>query len=186
MDKERAKKEQKLIKKIKKDKNHFSALYDDYFPLVLGYFKRRVKGHQLAEDLSSEVFEKVFRAIDDFKWQGVSLSAWIFRIARNLLTDYYRKKSKVADIVSLTELEDIVKDPEMSVVGDAIADEESKALYDALREFREEDQYLIYYKFFEELSNKEISQLTGLAESNVGTRLYRIRNKLRNILKHIE
>jgi RNA polymerase sigma factor (sigma-70 family) len=184
--KSKVNKEKELVKKIKEDKKYFSDLYNEYYPLVLGYFRRRVSGIQTSEDLSSEVFEKVLKAIDDYKWQGVTLSAWIFKIARNLLTDYYRKKGSTGGAVSLTEVEDIVRDPEISVISDAIADEEERALYDALREFREEDQYLIYYKFFEELSNKEIAQLTGLAESNVGTRLYRIRNKLKSFLKNIQ
>lgn len=182
-DKKEAQKEQELIKSIKKNKKNFSVLFDRYYKLVLNYLKKRINNKSLSEDLASEVFEKAFRAIDDFKWQGVSLSAWIFRIARNLLTDYYRKVGKYGEEVSLTEIENFFEDSDVSLYADVIKDEEAAMLYDAIREFREEDQFLIYYKFFEDLTNKEISKITGLEESNVGTRLYRIRKKLRSILK---
>jgi len=144
--------------------------------------KKRMHSHAQSEDLASEVFEKAYKAIDDFRWQGISLSAWIFRIARNLLTDYYRKTGKDGRSISLTEIEDLFEDEEVSLFSDYARSEEDLALYDALREFNELDQHLIYYKFFEDLSNKEIASLTGLAESNVGTRLYRIRGKLKMIL----
>lgn len=182
-DKSASQKEQELIKKIQKDKKHFGKIYEEYFRMVVNYFRKRMNNKALSEDLASEVFEKAYRAVDDFKWQGVSLSAWIFRIARNLLTDYYRKVGKVGETVSLAEIGDFFEDNTVSLHLDLVQDEEEMALYNAIREFREEDQFLIYYKFFEDLSNKEIATITGLNESNVGTRLYRIRNKLREILK---
>lgn len=175
-------KERDFIKLIKKDKKNFEKVYEEYYQIVVHYLRKRINNKSLSEDLASEVFEKAFRAIDDFKWQGVSLSAWIFRIARNLLTDYYRKVGRFGESVSLTEIEDLFEDEEVSLHADLVKSEEELILYDAIREFREEDQFLIYYKFFEDLSNKEIAKITGLAETNVGTRLYRIRKKLRNIL----
>ncbi|MBN2015859.1 RNA polymerase sigma factor [Candidatus Dojkabacteria bacterium] len=176
-------KEKELISLIKKDKKAFEKVYSLYYKKVLNYIRSRVNEKSVAEDLASEVFEKAFKAIEDFKWQGISLSAWIFRIARNLLTDYYRKVGRVGETVSLSEIEDLFEDPGAKVYLDFIKGEEEIALYDAIREFPEKDQYLIYYKFFEGFSNKEIAKITGLAESNVGTRLYRIRGKLRQILK---
>jgi len=63
-----------------------------------------------------------------------------------------------------------------------MADDEEKALYDALRELGSNDQYLIYYKFFEGLSNKDIADITGMTETNIGTRLHRIRKKIADII----
>lgn len=180
--KEVYKDEKELVKLIKKDKAYFGKVYEQYYRLILNYLKKRMHSYAQSEDLASEVFEKAYRAIDDFRWQGISLSAWIFRIARNLLTDYYRKVGKGANDISLTEIEDLFEDEEVSLFVEYARSEEDLALYDALREFNELDQHLIYYKFFEDLSNKEIATITGLAESNVGTRLYRIRRKLKHLL----
>lgn len=175
--------EKELFNLVRKDKKNFDKIYQKYYNLVLNYIRNRISNKAIGEDLASEVFEKALKAIDDFKWQGVSLSAWIFRIARNLLTDYYRKVGRVGENISLTEIENLFEDVEANQYLDFIRDEEDMALYDAIREFKEKDQYLIYYKFFEDLRNKGIARVTGLSESNVGTRLYRIRRKLRIILK---
>lgn len=64
-----------------------------------------------------------------------------------------------------------------------IFEEESK-LYLAIQELPEEDQYLIYYRFFEELSLKDIADKTGMSETNIGTKLHRIRKKLSKIIQN--
>ena len=61
-------------------------------------------------------------------------------------------------------------------------DEEDVMLFNAIKELDEDDQYLIYYKFFEEMSNFKISKITGLTETNIGTRLHRIRKKLGSLI----
>ena len=176
------KKNKNLVKQIKRDKQSFGKIYDKHYDHVKNFIKKRVKTEEIAEDLASETFSKAYRAIDDFKWQGVSIKSWVFRIARNLLIDYYRKNKKYASSSSLEGIENIVKDPYASVFSNYIKGEEELDLYNALGEFSEADQYLIYYKFFEGLQNKEIARITNMSASNVGTRLYRIRKKLKSIL----
>jgi len=175
-------KEKFLVDEIKKDKRNFERIYELYYNKLKNYLRKRLREKSLCEDMASAVFEKAYKSIDDFKWQGVSLSAWIFRIARNLLTDHYRKIGRIGETVSLTEIENFFEDDEKSAYSEYIRDEEESALYDAIREFNEEDQYLIYYKFFEDITNIEIGKLVGITESNVGTKLYRIRKKLKKIL----
>jgi len=176
--------DQKLLKKVRKNKSQFALVYSKYQKKIFNYINKRVSNREISEDLVSEIFEKAYNAIDDFKWQGISLSSWLFRIAKNLLTDYYRKKHKIGSNISLNEIEEIIEDDASSIYSDYIRDLEEKALFNSLREFNEYDQYLIFYKFFEGLSNKDIAKITGLAESNVGTRLYRIRAKLKDYLKN--
>ena len=65
-------------------------------------------------------------------------------------------------------------------------DETQIHLYNAIREFGDEEQHLIYYKFFAEMSNKEIAEQLELSETNVGTRLHRIRKKLKRVMEKVE
>lgn len=180
---ERKSDDKDVIDLLKKDRKNFARVYKEYYAKIANYFKKRISDKSLAEDFASEVFEKAMKAMDDFKWQGVSISVWLFKIARNLLTDYYRRIGRYGHDVSLTEIEDLFEDDETEIDIKLEEEEDVFVLFDALREFREVDQYLLYYKFFEDLSNKEIAQITGFAESNVGTRLYRIRKKLKKILE---
>ena len=118
--------EKELVEKIKKNKNLFSKVYELYYRRILAYIRKRVSGTATAEDIASTVFEKAFRNIDDFKWQGISLSSWLFRIARNLVIDHYRKNSKRKGVVSLDAVEMYVEDPAASKLIDFVQDSELK------------------------------------------------------------
>lgn len=150
---------------------------------MLAFVHKRVSNEAVAEDLTSEIFEKVLLSIADFQWQGITVTAWIFKIARNHIIDYYRKNEKHKGEKSLEDIVNFVESNVPSVDVEAEADEEEVELYNAIRELDEEDQYLVYYKFFEELSNKEIAQLLHLSETNIGTKLHRTRKKLEKIIQ---
>lgn len=149
----------------------------------MAFVNKRVSNDTVAEDLTSEVFEKVLLSISDFKWQGITISAWIFKIARNHIIDYYRKNEKYKGERSLEDIVNYIESTIPAVDIEAEADEEEVELYNAIRELDEEDQYLVYYKFFEEMSNKEIAELLSHSETNVGTKLHRARKKLEKIIQ---
>jgi len=144
---------------------------------------KRVDNKQTAEDLTSDIFEKVLKSLNDFQWQGITVSAWIFRVARNHIIDYYRKNSKRRTDRSLEDMVNKVVSPSPDVETELESRESEIELYKAIKELRPEEQYLIYYKFFEEMSNKRIARLTGLTETNIGTKLHRVRKKLEKLLK---
>jgi RNA polymerase sigma factor (sigma-70 family) len=122
------------------------------------------------------------RSIHDFQWQGITISAWIFRIARNSIIDYYRKMNNRKNDRSLEEIADFVVSKSIPVDIQLQAEEEEIELYSAISELNEEEQYLVYYKFFESMSNKEISDIMGMTETNIGTKLHRIRKKIAKII----
>jgi RNA polymerase sigma-70 factor, ECF subfamily len=161
----------------------FTKIYNAYHKRVLDFIYKRVSNKEVAEDLTSEIFEKILKTLHSFQWQGITVSAWIFRIARNHLIDYYRKNNKFKNQTSLDDIINIVVSSTPNVDTQLEESETEITLFDAIRELEGEDQYLIYYKFYEELSNKDISDLTGLSETNVGTKLHRIRKKLASLMK---
>lgn len=132
--------------------------------------------------MAAEVFEKIFKTIDDFQWQGINISAWIFRIARNHLIDYYRKQNKYKNDKSFDEIINLVESTLPSAELEMELDDENVLLFKAIKELDDDDQYLIYYKFFEEMSNSKIAEVTELTETNIGTKLHRIRKKLGRLI----
>ena len=156
----------------------FDELFTLYHSKVFDFLYKRVSNKEIAEDLTSEVFEKILKTMNDFQWQGVTISAWIFRIARNHLIDFYRKNNKYKKDTSLDDIVNIVVSSSPSIEKVLEDGETEIALFQSIRELDEEEQYLIYYKFYEEMSNKQISDLTGITETNIGTKLHRIRKKL--------
>lgn len=167
-------------------KNDFELIYKNYYKKVLEFVYKRVSSREIAEDLTSEIFEKILKSIEDFKWQGITISAWIFRIARNNIIDFYRKNSKRKTDSSLDDYSNIIESTLKNSEDMMIESQEYVNLYDSIREFDEEDQYLIYYKFFEDLSNNEIAKVMKMTETNVGTRLHRIRKKISKNLKKLD
>jgi RNA polymerase sigma-70 factor (ECF subfamily) len=65
-------------------------VYEKYFSRVYRYIALRVGDKTEAEDLTEQVFLKAFESISSFKWRGVPVSAWLFRIAHNQVIDYRR------------------------------------------------------------------------------------------------
>jgi len=163
-------------------KSDFTKLYKLFNKKILDFLSKKVASKEIAEDLTAEVFEKVFKTIDDYQWQGISVSAWIYRIARNHLIDYYRKQNKFKDDKSFDDVVNIVESNLPTAETEIVRDEEDIILYRAIRELGEADQYLIYYKFFEDMSNSQIAQIVGQTETNVGTRLHRIRKKMEKLI----
>ena len=96
---------EELVRRIHaNDPDAFDELYNRYSPRVFGYLYQRLNGDvEEAEDLTSEVFTKVYQKIESFEVQGAPLSSWLFRIARNQLIDSVRRKKRPAGVVTLDE-----------------------------------------------------------------------------------
>ena len=76
----------------------WEQIYAAYSGKVMGYIMARVQHRADAEDLCADVFEKVFRRIDEYDQGKASLSTWIFTITRNTLIDHFRKSKPTEDL----------------------------------------------------------------------------------------
>lgn len=87
--------EQDLAQRAQRgDKEAFAQLYETHFDKIYRYVILRVGKRAEAEDMTQQVFVKAYEAISSFRWKGIPFSAWLFRIARNLVIDYIRKEKK--------------------------------------------------------------------------------------------
>jgi len=76
------------------DKEAFAQLYEANFDKIYRYVLLRVGNKAEAEDMTQQVFVRALESIQSFRWKGIPFSAWLFRIAHNLVIDYIRKKKK--------------------------------------------------------------------------------------------
>src|ERR671929_968636 len=108
---------QELVRRVKDNQPHaFEELYERYSPRVYGYLFQRLNGNaEEAEDLTADVFTRVFEKIDAFQPQGAPLSAWVFRIAHNRLIDSIRRRPRHAQ-VTLDEAPEISAGPALTSV----------------------------------------------------------------------
>lgn len=173
--------EKMVVEKAKRSSKDFAPLYAKYHKQIFAYVYSKVHDKNNSEDIVSTIFEKALKNIQKFKWQGIPFGAWLYRIARNCINDFLRDSSKKkTDLYSHERLEQ-EESKEESSLETLIKNESEEALLKAIAELKEEDQMLVYYRYFEDLSNKKIAQIMEMTETNVSTRLHRLRDRLRKI-----
>ena len=171
-------KENELIKLSKKDKKYFTPLYKHYMRHIMTYLYARTNDKLIAEELTSKTFEKALKGLDNFQWQGVSFSAWLYRIAKNTLVDYFRKNEKKQLESHITE-ESTIASPLPQPDKEYEENYENEVLYKVLNDLPPRERDIVYMKFFDGYTNRVIAELTDLSETNVGTIIYRAIRKMR-------
>jgi RNA polymerase sigma factor (sigma-70 family) len=166
------------VKEAVSARETFAELYEEHMDKVFRYIQYRVSNIQLAEDLTSSVFEKALVNFSKYSSDKASFSTWLFSIARNTLIDYYRVKGK-RQAASLEEGTDIAS-KDLSPEQELERKEKLERLQVCLAELPQEEQKIIRFKFGAELNNRQIAEMLGLSETSVGTRLYRAVRKLRD------
>jgi len=99
-----------------KDNSYFEKIYTLFLPKIYRFFNFQLFDRQLSEDLSSEVFLKVYRYFTRVNLNAGTVGAWIYKIAKNQLIDFYRSSSKQSRNISL----DFIPDHDS---GEAIVDD---------------------------------------------------------------
>lgn len=156
----------------------FEEMYDIYMPKIYRYMSYRLGNASIAEDLTADVFEKALKHFDSYQREKASQSTWLMTIARNTMTDFFRKESRVQVVREEDAPEEVSHDPSVEEQIDRI--EEVRQLKLSLAGLPQLDQDIISLKFGAGLNNREIARTLNVSESNVGTRLYRAVRRLRD------
>ena len=156
----------------------FESLYEANKPLIYRFMFWRTKDEMLAQDLTSNVFEKAWRTRKSFT--DGSSKAWLYRIARTTLIDYWRKKKEVPDDGTLASK--VVSDmAELGEVFDrTLAVEE---LHKAVMKLPVEMYEVVRLRFIEGKSARETADHLHISEANVRVIQYRALKKLRSYLQ---
>jgi RNA polymerase sigma-70 factor (ECF subfamily) len=172
--------ERQLIKKSQENAAAFEDLYNHYLPKIYGFLLNRTGQKELAEDLTSEVFARALANLTRYDDRGL-FSAWLFRIARNSLIDWSRKKKEI-----LTDtVESFLPPPAASgqkAVSNLELGEKKALIRQTMKRLPEKYQTVLSLKFFEELTNDEIAEIVGCGKGAVAVRVHRA---LRLMKKHL-
>ncbi len=84
--------EKQLVEQARKDSGAFGTLFELYYPKILKYTVFRTGNVEVARDITSETFYKAMKNLWKFRWIGATFSAWLYRIAGNLIIDYFRNR----------------------------------------------------------------------------------------------
>ncbi len=176
-----------LVERAKADPEAFGAIFDIYYGPILSYALRRTGDPALAEDVVAETFVKALKNLWRFRWQGVPLSAWLYRIAGNELKMHGRKKRAV----SLEALQDQgfdVADEQLSAEREALEavlaqDAQYARVVHALRSLKPRYQEAIALRYMEEKEFSEIAQIMNTKEGTVRSLISRGIADLRRTLE---
>ncbi len=164
--------ENMLVKQARTDDRAFEILYNFYFSKIYFFIFKRIGQKEVAEDLVSATFMKVFTGLNKFVAKNEnSFAAWVYQIAGNNIVDYYRRQKKYlsTDISSITEPVDLSQNLEEDLVKNLNRDLVAKVL----TKLSEHDQKILQLKFFADLDNTEIAQILETKPNNVGVWLFR-------------
>ena len=181
--------EEEILSAIKRDPQKFGILFDHFYPRIFGYVYRRVNDFDDSKDIAAETFLKAFLNIRKFKWTGISISSWIYRIAVNEINLHYRKRLKFVD--SLDRLKDdfsFEPGDETNFLEDRERLEKESKKYSEfqfisrlLTMLSPDYQAVISLRYFEKKSIKEICEILGKKEGTVKSLISRGIGKLRSL-----
>ena len=157
-------------------------VYSEYFSTVYNYVFYRLLNRENTEDIVSQVFLKVLRHLSSFDPARASMKTWLLRIADHTLIDFYRRQKPLLSYSqSENGLENILN-IQFDDQYEQIMEPKRRELLSALRELPERDRLFIYYKYFLNITNREIARHMNMNENTVSAIMARARNKLKNIL----
>ena len=162
------------------DRDAFGQLYERYIDRIFNYVYYRTGNLHDAEDLTARVFQRAMNHIKNYTDRGVPFSAWLYRIAHNLVANWHRDRSRrqeipINDVPILPSKGD---HPERNLVHS----QEQEALLRLIRRLPSERQNLLILKFVENMSNAEIGSIMGRSEGAVKSLYHRTLLALRDQL----
>ncbi len=173
--------EKALVERAKRDPAAFGVLYEKHVKKIYNYIYYRVGNQQDAEDLTARTFYRALSRLDSYEHRGIPFSAWLYRIAHNLVANWHRHRNR-HKMISLDKLA-IESEREMEPVRLAEANEEKRALLAAIGRLSPDRQQLLILKFVEGMTNAEIGQVMGRSEEAIKSLYHRTLVALRKELK---
>lgn len=159
----------------------YSYLVDKYRNMVFTIIVKILGNEEDAEDLSQEVFLKVYKSLGTFKRKS-KFSTWIYRIAYNEAITKTRKRKHVIQGLENDIIENYTKDKATESLYELSSDKQKLLLEEVLQKLPENGYIIITLYYKEDFSVKEISKITGMSESNVKVTLHRTRSKMQRLM----
>ena len=159
----RGSEERLLVEAAQNDPAKFDALYELHFERVYAFVATRVRDRSTAEDVTSEVFHKALANLPKYEWRGVPFAAWLLRIAANAIIDQAKRAAR--------EFPAPDDPPEAAEPGlqafELRAIEHRAQLFRLVGRLPEVQRQVVYERFVEQRSIREIAQRLGKTEGAV-------------------
>jgi RNA polymerase sigma-70 factor (ECF subfamily) len=162
------------------DEEAFGVLYDQHAQAVFRFLAGNLGNSQEAEDLTTEVFLRIWKALPEYEASGIPFGAFVFRIARNMLIDRYRANGRRQPSVSIEDigLEEVLADPDQKIPDP----HEYQNLHVALQSVRSDYREVLVLRFLNDFSIEEIAELMQRSPGAVRVLQHRALAAVRKVL----
>lgn len=175
-----AEEDQTLAQRAKHHREAFGALYERYVGAIYRYVYYRVGNVEDAEDLTARVFMNALRHMRNYSDRGIPFSAWLYRIAHNVVANYHRDNNRHPSV----PLDEMERHGAHHDDADAKIDIERRRdqLIRAIALLPEDRQQVVVLKFVQQLQNAEIGQIMNRSEGAIKSLYHRTLLQLREAL----
>ncbi|TAN32714.1 RNA polymerase sigma factor [Patescibacteria group bacterium] len=177
--------EKEQIVKAQSNIKEFAPLFDEYYPQILKYLIGRIRSVEIAQDIASVTFLKALENIKKFNCRGISISSWLYRIATNEVTTYFRKNKTLSlDEIRACENFDppAIGNPYIEIVQAQEKIENDKKFLNLQNEILKlhiNYQEVIMLRYFEKKQINEIAEILNKSEGTIKSLLHRGLKKLK-------
>lgn len=136
-----------------------------------------LKSKEDAEEAFQDTFMKVYRSIDKYQ-DSSKFSSWVFKIAYNTGLDYIKKSKRTNTL----EVKEYKLSDHKNVEDDISKQELRNTLISLIDKLNDEESIIMTMYYFEEMTIKEMADITSFTETNIKTKLHRARKKIRAMI----
>lgn len=171
-----------INKVLQGDANSFAVLVDRYKDMVFSLVIKMTKNKEEAEEVSQDTFIKAFQNLQKFKGES-KFSTWLYRIAYRTCLDAIKKDKKHRNTYEVNEVTmQHIKSTD-TVLQQLERTERAEVMKACLNQLPMEEKSILWMFYFDELSLKEIIEVTNMSEANLKVKLHRARKRLLGIVK---
>lgn len=161
-------------------KEEFLNLMQEHRKIIFKICNSYCKNKSDREDIGQEIVFQLWKSFDSYNSE-LKFSTWMYRVALNVAISFYRKDKRYADTISLDEhLIEISAEEDLS----GETEKNFSLLQQFINELKELDRALMIL-YLEEKNYKEIAEILGITETNVATKINRIKEKIKHKFKKI-
>jgi|TARA_B110000046_G_C13026009_1_gene414135 RNA polymerase sigma factor (sigma-70 family) len=171
-----------IDKVINGDTNAFAYLVDAYKDMVFSLAFKMTKNREEAEEVSQDTFIKAFKNLNKFKGDS-KFSTWLYRIGYHACLDAIKKNKNHNNSLEINEITFNKIQSVDTILQGIERKERATVMNDCLLKLPEEERSIIWMFYFDELSLKEIIEVTSLSEANLKVKLHRARKRLLAIVE---
>jgi RNA polymerase sigma-70 factor (ECF subfamily) len=167
--------ERQLIQSAQRDRAAFAPLYERYVDQIFAYVYTLTKDRELSEDVTAATFAKALEELPRFEWRGVPYSAWLYRVASNLVARGKRRPGWL-------ELDSRMASDEETPLDAIEALDRADAVRAAVAQLPEDQRQAVVLRFAGDLRNREIAEIMDRSEGAVKLLTFRALTSLRKRL----